>query len=156
MDDQVRRSDVLLDAPAPARPGPRRRAWRAVQRSYVWPNWRTSRPARARRRRLRHRPQMGALSRTHLLAAGRTRVVVCNADEGEPGTFKDRVLLNAASRCGVRGHDGGRSGAGCAPRACLYLRGEYRFLLEAPEAGAGANGVATRPAGRSHSGQGGF
>jgi [NiFe] hydrogenase diaphorase moiety large subunit len=23
-----------------------------------------------------------------------TRYVVCNADEGEPGTFKDRVLLN--------------------------------------------------------------
>ena len=26
-------------------------------------------------------------------AAGDLRVVVCNADEGEPGTFKDRVLL---------------------------------------------------------------
>lgn len=24
-----------------------------------------------------------------------TRYVVCNADEGEPGTFKDRVLLNS-------------------------------------------------------------
>ena len=26
-------------------------------------------------------------------APGQTRYVVCNADEGEPGTFKDRVLL---------------------------------------------------------------
>ena len=28
-------------------------------------------------------------------APGRERVVVCNADEGEPGTFKDRVLLTS-------------------------------------------------------------
>ena len=27
------------------------------------------------------------------LADGQDRIVVCNADEGEPGTFKDRVLL---------------------------------------------------------------
>jgi [NiFe] hydrogenase diaphorase moiety large subunit len=26
-------------------------------------------------------------------APGRRKVVICNADEGEPGTFKDRVLL---------------------------------------------------------------
>ncbi len=26
---------------------------------------------------------------------GLTRYVVCNADEGEPGTFKDRVLLTS-------------------------------------------------------------
>jgi [NiFe] hydrogenase diaphorase moiety large subunit len=28
------------------------------------------------------------------LKAGHQRIVVCNADEGEPGTFKDRVLLS--------------------------------------------------------------
>jgi [NiFe] hydrogenase diaphorase moiety large subunit len=28
-------------------------------------------------------------------APGQTRYVVCNADEGEPGTFKDRVLLTS-------------------------------------------------------------
>jgi [NiFe] hydrogenase diaphorase moiety large subunit len=32
-------------------------------------------------------------------------VVVCNADEGEPGTFKDRVLLSLLRRPGGRGHD---------------------------------------------------
>ena len=39
-------------------------------------------------------------------ATGLTRYVVCNADEGEPGTFKDRVLLTQPCRPGVRGHDG--------------------------------------------------
>jgi [NiFe] hydrogenase diaphorase moiety large subunit len=43
-----------------------------------------------RRRRLPDRRKVGRLPR----APGRERVVVCNADEGEPGTFKDRVLLN--------------------------------------------------------------
>jgi [NiFe] hydrogenase diaphorase moiety large subunit len=28
-------------------------------------------------------------------APGAPKVIVCNADEGEPGTFKDRVLLNS-------------------------------------------------------------
>jgi [NiFe] hydrogenase diaphorase moiety large subunit len=28
-------------------------------------------------------------------APGNAKVIVCNADEGEPGTFKDRVLLNS-------------------------------------------------------------
>ncbi|MCK7508563.1 MAG: hypothetical protein MZV70_33900 [Desulfobacterales bacterium] len=47
-------------------------------------------PARPRRRRLHHRHQVGGLPRTPPALA---RYVVCNADEGEPGTFKDRVLL---------------------------------------------------------------
>ena len=46
-------------------------------------------PARARRRRLRDRSEVGVLPRR----AGPRACVVCNADEGEPGTFKDRVLL---------------------------------------------------------------
>jgi NADH:ubiquinone oxidoreductase subunit F (NADH-binding) len=33
--------------------------------------------------------------RTIAEAAGRTRYVVCNAAEGEPGTFKDRAILRA-------------------------------------------------------------
>ena len=27
--------------------------------------------------------------------SGRERYIVCNADEGEPGTFKDRVLMTS-------------------------------------------------------------
>ncbi|MFZ4481254.1 MAG: NAD(P)H-dependent oxidoreductase subunit E [Rhodoferax sp.] len=62
-------------------------------------------------------------------AAGTERVVVCNADEGEPGTFKDRVLL---SRCAEAVFDGMTIAAHAigARRGLLYLRGEYRYLLE--------------------------
>ena len=57
------------------------------------------------------------------------RVVVCNADEGEPGTFKDRVLLSSYADLMVEGM------TLCAGivNACdgfIYLRGEYRYLLE--------------------------
>jgi NADH-quinone oxidoreductase subunit F len=75
-------------------------------------------------------------------ASGGPKTVVCNADEGEPGCFKDRVLMDddphavlegMAIACVVTG----------APRAFLYLRYEYpeteavltRALREAEEAG---------------------
>ena len=38
-------------------------------------------------------------------APGDAHYVVCNADEGEPGTFKDRVLLAIVRRPRARGHD---------------------------------------------------
>ncbi len=56
------------------------------------------------------------------------KYVVCNADEGEPGTFKDREILTreplkvfgGMAICGkVIG----------AKNGYIYLRGEYRFLL---------------------------
>ncbi len=47
-------------------------------------------PARPRRRRLPDRHEVGVHARRRRRA---TRYVICNADEGEPGTFKDRVLL---------------------------------------------------------------
>lgn len=55
--------------------------------------------------------------------------VVCNADEGEPGTFKDRVLLNSYAD---KVFDGMTLAARVinAQRGFLYLRGEYRYLLE--------------------------
>ncbi|MBS0298821.1 MAG: NAD(P)H-dependent oxidoreductase subunit E [Proteobacteria bacterium] len=62
-------------------------------------------------------------------APGSTRYVVCNADEGEPGTFKDRLLLRdeyadtlfeGMALCAfVIG----------AKKGFVYLRGEYRYLL---------------------------
>ncbi|MGD2082540.1 MAG: NAD(P)H-dependent oxidoreductase subunit E [Chromatiales bacterium] len=57
------------------------------------------------------------------------RYVVCNADEGEPGTFKDRVLLNSYADRVVEGMTlcGGIIGA---DKGFIYLRGEYRFLRE--------------------------
>lgn len=57
-----------------------------------------------------------------------TKYVICNADEGEPGTFKDREILTmvpfkvltAMAVCGyvIGAKDG-----------YIYLRGEYLFLL---------------------------
>lgn len=56
------------------------------------------------------------------------KYIVCNADEGEPGTFKDREILDRVS---VKVH-GGMAIAGKAigaKRGIVYLRGEYRYLL---------------------------
>ena len=57
------------------------------------------------------------------------RYVVCNADEGEPGTFKDRVLLQFHPDQVIEGMTlcAGVIGAG---KGFIYLRGEYRYLLE--------------------------
>ncbi len=66
-------------------------------------------------------------------APGETHYVVCNADEGEPGTFKDRVLLTRYADLVFEGMTvcayvlgGGRR----PTHGFLYLRGEYRYLLE--------------------------
>ena len=66
-------------------------------------------------------------------APGSMRYIVCNADEGEPGTFKDRVLLNSYADLVFEGMTVGARLLGCA-KGLLYLRGEYRFLLEKLEA----------------------
>lgn len=63
-------------------------------------------------------------------AQGESHYVVCNADEGEPGTFKDRILLNSHANevfegMTICGHIIG------ATQGYLYLRGEYRYLLDA-------------------------
>ncbi len=57
------------------------------------------------------------------------RVVVCNADEGEPGTFKDRVLLTRRAELVVEGMTVAALGIG-ATQGFIYLRGEYRYLLD--------------------------
>ena len=66
-------------------------------------------------------------------ATGLTRYVVCNADEGEPGTFKDRVLLTSHADLVFEGMTVAAYVIG-ASLGFLYLRGEYRYLLEPLEA----------------------
>jgi [NiFe] hydrogenase diaphorase moiety large subunit len=66
-------------------------------------------------------------------APGDTRYIVCNADEGEPGTFKDRVLLQSFSGRVFEGMTLAAYTVG-ASRGFLYLRAEYRYLLPALEA----------------------
>ncbi|HAX93163.1 MAG TPA: NADH-quinone oxidoreductase subunit E, partial [Bacteroidales bacterium] len=56
------------------------------------------------------------------------KYIICNADEGEPGTFKDREILERVS---FKVH-GGMAIAGKAIGAkmgIVYLRGEYRYML---------------------------
>jgi len=56
------------------------------------------------------------------------KYIVCNADEGEPGTFKDREILDRAAYKVY----GGMAIAGKtigAKNGIVYLRGEYKFLL---------------------------
>jgi len=53
--------------------------------------------------------------------------VVCNADEGEPGTFKDRVVLTELARLLFEGMAVAGYAVG-AKRGILYLRAEYAYL----------------------------
>jgi [NiFe] hydrogenase diaphorase moiety large subunit len=62
-------------------------------------------------------------------AQGKARYVVCNADEGEPGTFKDRVLLASYADMVFEGMTLCALAVG-AKQGMLYLRGEYRHLLD--------------------------
>ena len=57
------------------------------------------------------------------------RYIICNADEGEPGTFKDRVLLNSYADSVFEGMTVAAAIVG-ATQGFLYLRGEYVHLLD--------------------------
>ena len=63
-------------------------------------------------------------------APGAEHIVVCNADEGEPGTYKDRVLLRSRADAVFEGMTIAALCIG-ARRGLVYLRGEYRYLLDA-------------------------
>ena len=84
-------------------------------------------------------------------SAGATKYIVCNADEGEPGTFKDRVLLNnfaprVLEGMAIAGYTVG------ATKGFIYLRGEYLHLRDKLQAeiddmrACGRLGVAIRGA----------
>lgn len=60
-------------------------------------------------------------------APGSRKFVVCNADEGEPGTFKDRVLLTERPDRVFAGMTIAGYAIGAA-EGILYLRGEYAYL----------------------------
>lgn len=61
-------------------------------------------------------------------AAGKLKYGVMNADESEPGTFKDRVLLETDPLLPLTGLAIAARGVG-ADKVYVYLRGEYRHLL---------------------------
>jgi len=60
-------------------------------------------------------------------AAGEQRYVICNADEGEPGTFKDRVILTEQAGLMFEGMTIGGYAIG-SDTGIVYLRAEYAYL----------------------------
>jgi len=60
-------------------------------------------------------------------APGARRYVICNADEGEPGTFKDRVILTERADRVFAGMTIAGYAVG-AEEGILYLRAEYAYL----------------------------
>ncbi|MCX8065626.1 MAG: NAD(P)H-dependent oxidoreductase subunit E, partial [Candidatus Hydrogenedentes bacterium] len=57
------------------------------------------------------------------------KYLICNADEGEPGTFKDRVILTEYPDLVFEGMTIAGYAIG-AKEGIMYLRGEYAYLLE--------------------------
>ncbi|MDD2664782.1 MAG: NAD(P)H-dependent oxidoreductase subunit E [Dechloromonas sp.] len=149
IDDNIRRSDILLASEL--QPGDALRAARARAPSdglmaSNMRSWREGLPTglggpaalldEIKRANLRGRGGAGFTTglkweacRNAPLKAGAQRIVVCNADEGEPGTFKDRVLLTRQADLVFEGMTAAAYAVG-ATRGFLYLRGEYRYLLD--------------------------
>lgn len=130
VDDTVRRADVLLAPPPLAGEALRATLARGADATLV----------EVEAARLRGRGGAGfstalkwRLCRQAPVPEGGSRIVVCNADEGEPGTFKDRVLLTRQADTVIEGMTVAAHLLG-ARRGFIYLRGEYRWLLEALEA----------------------
>ena len=87
-------------------------------------------------------------------APGERRFVICNADEGEPGTFKDRVLLQSFAERVFEGMTLAGSGHRRATGLSLSAR---RIFLFADAAGSDAERDAPRkPARRTNRRRRGF
>ena len=149
VEDNIRRADILLAqqlTPGDALRAARARAPGEGLDASNMRSWREGLPGglggpaavldEIKRANLRGRGGAGFITglkweacRNAPLRAGAQRIVVCNADEGEPGTFKDRVLLTRQADLVFEGMTVAAYAVG-ATRGFLYLRGEYRYLLE--------------------------
>ncbi|MCL4689336.1 MAG: NAD(P)H-dependent oxidoreductase subunit E [Burkholderiales bacterium] len=122
VDDNVRRRDALLGADW--RPGDALRAGVARGAAALADEMAAS--------KLRGRGGAGFPAGTKWKACrdapGKARYLVCNADEGEPGNFKDRVLLATAADAVIEGMTLGAFARG-GWRGFIYRRGENRYLL---------------------------
>jgi [NiFe] hydrogenase diaphorase moiety large subunit len=147
IDDNIRREDALLRSRL--EPGEALRA--SIARGQEQPleragnerSWRELLPAlpqgpaltleEIKRSNLRGRGGAGFMTglkwEACRTASGPLRHVVCNADEGEPGTFKDRVLLARHADLAIEGMTVCAYVIG-ASSGFLYLRGEYEYLLD--------------------------
>jgi len=149
VEDNIRRADILLGSdlkPGDALRAARERAPSDGLMASNMRSWREGLPTGLsgpiailddiKRANLRGRGGAGFMTglkweacRNAPLKAGAQRIVVCNADEGEPGTFKDRVLLSTYPDLVFEGMTVAAYAVG-ATRGFVYLRGEYRYLLD--------------------------
>jgi [NiFe] hydrogenase diaphorase moiety large subunit len=144
--DNVHRRDILLDAnlvPGDAIRAAIARGERDPEHASNERSWRERMPAlpqgpaetleEIKRSNLRGRGGAGFTTglkwEACRSARGERRYVVCNADEGEPGTFKDRVLLASHADLVFEGMTVCAYVIG-ARQGFLYLRGEYEHLVE--------------------------
>ena len=127
VEDNIRRADILLGTPQ--QPGEAIRAALARGREGL--------AAEMKRSNLRGRGGAGFTTAVKWEACreapGEARYVICNADEGEPGTFKDRVLLQSFAGRVFEGMALAGYVTG-AQKGFLYLRGEYSYLRAPLEA----------------------
>ena len=70
---------------------------------------------------------------TVLDAAGPEKFIVCNADEGDSGTFADRMLMEGDPYCLIEGMAIAAHAVG-ATHGYVYIRSEYPFAIRAMEA----------------------
>ena len=84
------------------------------------------RPARPRRRRLPHRPQVDDRRQG---AEGSPKYVICNADEGDPGAFMDRSVLESDPHRVLEGMAIAAYAVG-ATEGYIYCRAEYPLAVE--------------------------
>ena len=149
VEDNIRRADILLNAdfkPGEALLAGRARAPDEGLMASNMRSWREGLPSgmggpiavldEIKRAGLRGRGGAGFTTgmkweacRNAQLKAGYQRIIVCNADEGEPGTFKDRVLLSTCADLVFEGMTVAAYAVG-ATKGFVYLRGEYRYLLD--------------------------
>ncbi|MCK7512830.1 MAG: hypothetical protein MZV70_58270 [Desulfobacterales bacterium] len=62
-------------------------------------------------------------------APGDIKYIICNADEGEPGTFKDRLILEGDPHKLIEGMLLAGYAVG-ANKGFVYIRGEYALSIE--------------------------
>lgn len=62
-------------------------------------------------------------------APGDEKYLICNADEGEPGTFKDRLILEGDPHSVIEGMAIAAYAIG-ASKGYIYFRGEYNLSIE--------------------------
>ena len=91
------------------------------------------RPARPRRRRLPHRRASGALPPA---TRRDQKYVCCNADEGDPGAFMDRSVLEGDPHCVLEAMAIAGYAIG-ANQGYIYVRAEYPIAVKRLEIAIG-------------------